>query len=276
MDFDDFKKNISDDKSENTVQAYISDLKQFFQIINKDPLFLINEDVEKFKEELINKGYKIKTINRKLVSLKRYIDFYNMTSEEKIFLMFKLIKIQKQEYLDEILNKSDFERLIRFAERANDVRAIAIFYSLYLTGVRVSELLQWKVETAKHDTIIIRGKGGKYRNVMISDNLSVHINEYIRHRKHKKNGYLFLNEQNNKRMTRKSVHNLIKKYAGKSKVKLKKAHAHSFRHLFCMTLIEKQVSIDTIADLAGHSDINTTRIYTRQTQKDLRKVINML
>lgn len=276
MEFDLFKKEKEKDKAVNTVSAYISDLKQFFDFANKDQSELVNTDIIDFKNYLLNKKYKIKSINRKLTSIKRYVDYINSNFKEKIFVEIKLIKIQKQEYLDEVLEKSDFERLIRFAEMKNDKRAIALFYGLYLTGARVSEILQIKVEDVKKDEITIKGKGEKYRDLFIPDRLIKYFDEYLKVRKQCDSDKLFINITNVKSMDRHSVHNLIKKYAGLSKVKLKKAHAHSFRHLYCYSLIAKGLSIDTIADLAGHNDINTTKIYTKQTKNKIKAMIKDL
>ncbi len=77
-------------------------------------------------------------------------------------------------------------------------------------------------------------------------------------------------------ITRQTVHNIIKKYSKMSDVPLNKAHCHSFRHKYAINLINNDVSIDTVADLLGHKDINTTRIYTRKTKKELLNIINSI
>ena len=275
---EDFRNIALKGKSKNTVDAYVSDLKQFLEFLNKDFEQITEDDIENYKKLLFEHTLKPKTVNRKLVSIRKYINYLNGRKdvEKKIFIDFRLIKIQKQEYLDELLNESDFERLVRAAEKQNDLRAIAIFQALYLTGARVSELIQIKVSNINNDTITIKGKGGKYRDLFIPDRLKEFLQKYVSIRKHKDSEYLFINENKNNGMSRQSIHNLIKEYAGKSKVKLSKAHAHSFRHRYAFMLIEKGLSLDEVADLLGHTDINATRIYTRKTKKGLMDVIKKL
>ena len=273
-----FKDSKLKKKSKNTVDAYISDLNQFFLFLNKDFDFVTNEDIEYYKSYLLGRCMMPKTINRKLVSIRQFIEYLNVSKEynRKICIEIEQLKIQKQEYLEDLLNISDFERLVRLAEREEDYRAVAIFYTLYLTGLRVSELITLKVSDKDKKTITVKGKGDKYRDIFVPDRLVDYLNQYIKVRKHKPTDYLFLNTEKNTPMSRQSVHNEIKKYAGLSKVKLTKAHAHNFRHLYCLRLVEEGLSIDEIANLAGHTNINTTRIYTRKTKQDLVNVIKKL
>jgi integrase/recombinase XerD len=273
-----YKEFKAKDKSNNTVDAYLSDLNQFFIFLGRDLEDIDSDDIENYTKHLLSRGWKAKTVNRKLVSIRQYIDFINTNKEIdiKIFVDITLIKIQKQDYLEEVLTKNDFDRLVRIADREEDKRALAIFYALYLTGVRVSELLQFKAYDVSKETVTVCGKGNKYRDVFIPDNLREVLKAYIKARKIPDNSPLFINKNNSNCMDRQAVHNLIKKYAGISKVKLTKAHAHSFRHLYGFRLIEKGLSLEEVADLLGHTDINTTRIYTRRTKKELIMAIKEL
>ena len=274
-----FKENEKKNKSVNTVCAYMTDLKQFKSYFKNDLELLTEEDINQYKLYLMNKRrLKAKTITRKLISIRRFIEYINSqdTFINKIYIEIETIKIQRQEYLEDILTYNDYERLIRAAEKENDVRAIAMFSTLYLTGMRVSELLQMNVSNIKDKTFSVVGKGDKVRDIFVADQLIDNANKYIKQRKHKEDDFLFLNENNDNPMSRQSVHRLIKKYAGKAKIKLTRAHAHGFRHLCGYRLIEKGMSLDEVADILGHADINTTRIYTRKTKKDLIKTINKL
>ena len=77
-------------------------------------------------------------------------------------------------------------------------------------------------------------------------------------------------------MTRRSVDRLVKKYGRLARIKLSKAHAHNLRHLYAFSLVERGLTLDEIADLLGHTDINTTRIYSRKTKKQLLRIIKNL
>lgn len=273
----DFQIIKEKEKSPHTVLAYISDLKQFICFLEKSFDLVTTDDVEKFKEFLLNKKLKPKTVNRKLVSIRQYVTYLNgLDLETKFSIETKLIKIQHQEYLDELLTLGDLERILSAAEKESDVRVIAIVNGMYLTGARVSELLQFKVNDVGKDEIVVCGKGRKYRKLFPPERLKKILADYLKVRKSDKTDLLFVNCANEKPMDRQSVHNLIKKYAGKGKVKLSRAHAHNLRHMYCYRLIEKGLNIDEVADLAGHSNINTTRIYTRKPKSELMKAIKDL
>lgn len=260
-----------DDKSENTISSYLSDLRQFKTFLGKDVDELQQEDINHFKEYLIEKEMKMRTINRKLVSIKQFIDYLNTELEKGIFIKIKQEKQQRQDYLEDMLDKQDFIKLVKAAK--NDTRAKAIFFTLYYTGARVSEALQIKVDDFNQEYIWVRGKGNKHRQLFITSKVRTAWAEYLKDR-NDNSEYLFTGQRG--AISRQTVHNEIKKYADVAGINEEKAHAHNFRHLFCKNLIDQGVSIDTVADLAGHSDINTTRVYTRKTKPELMAAISEL
>lgn len=212
---EEFILNMKEDKSDNTISYYITDIKQFDIFIeNKDIEDIKNIDIVKFKDSLKNLKLGSKTINRKLLSVKKLMDWINSNEEIELekFLKIKLIKIQQQDYLEEVLELVDFERLVRMAVREKDVRAVAVFHCLYLTGMRVSEVLQLKVQDINKDYVNIIGKGEKSRDVFVAERLKEYLKDYVRSRGQSINGYLFVNERNDNLMSRQSVDNLIKKY----------------------------------------------------------------
>lgn len=261
------------DKSEYTIKSYKKDLEQFYSILGSDIENITKRDIRVYIRELKNRNLNIKTINRKLTSLSQYIKFLNEEMNLKISVTIKNQKIQSQEYLEDMLSKEDFNKLISFTHEREDYRAKALFCTLYYTGMRVSEMLQLKVTDCQKDRIQIRGKGGKYRNIFIPEKLHEVWEKYIVVRK-EKGEYLFTGSKGV--LTRIGVHKIIKKYADLANINPNVAHAHNFRHLFCLSMVEKGFSLDVVADLAGHSNINTTRIYTRKTTKELVNAINEL
>jgi integrase/recombinase XerD len=262
-----------EERSKLTISSYISDVRQFLGFISKDIQNLKKDDIEAFKQDLNGKGFKVKTINRKLVSVKQFIDFLNEKKGLGIAVKIKPEKQQRQDYLEEMLDKEDFEKMVRAAVGSNDTRAKAIFYTLLYTGMRVSEMLQLEVNDIEKEYISVKGKGSKYRDIFVPARLRTVWVEYVKERS-KTSEKLFTGQRGP--INRQTVHNMIKKYAKLSGVSDVKAHAHNFRHFYCKMLIDKGTPIDTVADLAGHSDINTTRIYTRKTRKELMAAINGL
>ena len=244
---DEFIIAMREDKSDNTISYYITDLRQFDS-------FIKCKDIEGLKDWMNS--------NEEIEGVKH--------------LKIQLIKIQQQDYLEEVLELTDYDRLVRMALREKDRRAIAIFECLLLTGVRVSELLQLKVQDITQDYVNIIGKGEKSRDILLPERLKETLKDYVKDRNQNISGYLFINKNNDNVMSRQSVDSLIKSYAGKAKVKLTKAHAHNFRHLSGLRMIEEGFTLDEVADILGHGNINTTRIYTRKTKKELLKAINRL
>ncbi|WP_432408547.1 tyrosine-type recombinase/integrase [Wukongibacter sp. M2B1] len=258
----------------NTLSSYKTDLKQFSMFYKKDISELDSEDIESYITYLLGKGFKAKTINRKLTSLRRYVEYLNGSNklENKVALYIEGIKVQEDYYIDpdKIININEFNRIAAQAKKANDKRAIAIIYTLGYTGVRVSELLQLHTFQYKTGEVTVRGKGRKFRNVPIAEELIYHIDEYVKERRHKAGEPIFMNERNNKVMSRQEINKIIKRYAGQARIKKTKVYPHAFRHLFCLTL-SKDMPLDEVAALVGHSNINTTRIYTKRTKEELKR-----
>lgn len=282
IDFlNDFEKNELEHKSKNTVSAYISDIKQFNNyLVNIDIELddITNEDTKAYIEHIsttanikTGKILKAKSINRKIVSVKRFVDYLNNHAdyENKIFVELRCIRVQEQYYLEDLLEFGEYNRMLNRALSENDYRAYMIFNTLYYTGARVSEFLQIKPIHIKKDNLTVRGKKDKIREIILSDAIVELLNEYI-----KKNDIAV--DQPIFKMTRQTVHDIIKEYAGKCRIKLTKAHAHNFRHLCAIRLLESGATIEEVADFLGHTNINTTRIYIKKTKKELRKTINRL
>ena len=263
--------------SDLTTANYITDIIQFLGFLEKEASKIDQEDIEQFAEWLkVQKKQdgeplaKI-TINRKMASINRCILFLNETQNLKITARAVPLKIQQQNYLDDVLSGSDFHRMMHAAEKQNDCRAKAIFATLYYTGARVSEMLQLELADVERQTIIVKGKGAKFRDIFIPEKLRAVWREYLADRMDNSK-MLFTGKRGD--INRTTVAIITKYYGGQAHVKLAKAHPHSFRHLFCLTLVERGIQLETLADLAGHTNINTTRLYTRKSKKQLLAAIN--
>lgn len=277
-DFDKWIEYLKEnDKSKNTIDGYKRDVIQFMDYIQKEPEDIDKSDIERYKEYIIENNIKIRSLNRKFVAIKNFVNFLINELNATINVNIKQEKVQSKNYLDEVLTKEDFNDLVNAASVESDYRAKAIFYTLYLTGMRVSEMLQIKLTDINKDMVSIKGKGSKHRDIFIPERLKVILKEYLQHRIPRDTPFIFTSKTGHSgAINRYTVDKIIKKYAKLANVSITKAHAHNFRHLYCMSLIDKGISIDTVADLAGHSDINTTRIYTRKTKNQLLDTINDL
>lgn len=273
------QKMRAENMSKNTINGYLTDLRQtgkLASLYNTNIEDFNGEIIEKIKADFFERKLAVKTVNRKLIAISRYLQFVNQSKDIPVTcdVKIKFAKFQHQEYLEDMMTPSDFNRMVRAATAAEDPRAVAVMYTLFMTGARVSEMLQFKLEHAREPIISVRGKGTKYRDIFIPIKLKKYWGAYLKVREDTDPEALFTGSCGP--MNRWAVNRIIKKYAGRARVKLKKAHAHNFRHLCALEMGRNGLSIDEIADLLGHSDINTTRIYTRKTKKQLLKAINKM
>lgn len=261
-----------DNTSVNTIKNYLPDVKKFLNFINKEPEELSKMDVIKFINDLKSQELDVKTINRKIYAIYKFIQFLNSDYNLKVNFNIKKLKmnIQHQEYGRDLLTKTDFKRILNAATKDLNITFYTLLLTLYLTGMRISEALNIKLKDIKKKEISVIGKGSKQRYVPIPFELRKYFKEYATYRKKSNIEYLFINTKD-RRLTAWLSDYYIKKYARKTKVELKKAHCHNIRHLFGYICInERMMTIDEVAQLMGHSDINITKIYVKKTRKQLQ------
>ena len=269
------KKLIENEKSKNTIESYIRDVKQFL-FWNKEEVNNIDKSlIKEYTKYLQDKNLAIKTVNRKLVSVNQFIEFINDEEilSSPITIKVKQLKVENQNFIEDMLENNDVIRIINASNKANDIRATTLFYTMFYTGARVSEVLQIKASDINKDSITIKGKGNKYRELLIPKKLKVQWLKYMEVRNNTSE-YLFTGIRGV--INRQTVHNLIKLYTGKARgINKSIAHAHAFRHLYAQNLATLGVAPVVISQLLGHT-LNITGLYMQISKKDLLKVINQL
>ena len=263
FELNEFKKSLKN-KSENTIYNYCLDIKQFLIWLNDKS---INDElVEEYKNQLME-NYQIKTVNRKCNSLNAYLQFKDIKHHVKSE------KIQEQTLIDDMITNSDISRMLRQVKKADDKRAEALILGLFYTGARVSELLQIKVKDINKDEIMIKGKGSKYRKILIPKKLNIALKDYANTQRLNTSEYLFTGERG--AITRNTVLTVLKKYAGLSRMRKDKVSPHAIRHLYTKNLVDAGVSYSAIKQLLGHT-LTTTDIYMQLSKKELLKIINSI
>lgn len=273
---------IDEEKSTGTVNGYTADVKDFLKSIEKDVKNIKRTDVSTYKAGLRSRKLSPLSINRKTVSIKQFIDFVNDRYNTGITARIKQEKVQRQYSLkdEELLTKGDYESLIESAKDNGDIRAKALFESMYYSGMRISEALQLRVDHVENGLKTIediKGKGGKYRPIFISEKLLESLQAYLKVRKQPFSSttkLLFVGERG--AITRQTADHLIKKYAKNAGIKETKAHVHNLRHLFGLRMAEKGVRIEDIAKYMGHTSIEVTKIYTMKPESYYSNLIDQL
>lgn len=268
MKIEEFKKHlISDEKSDSTVTRYVRDVTTFISWLNGREM---SKDLMiQYKAELIDK-YESASVNTMLASLNAYFDFIGH-SEFKV----RNLKVQKSTYIEpkRELTKSEYERLLKTACDMGKRRIYYIMQTICSCGIRVSELRFITVEALKKGVAYISNKG-KTRRVYIPDTLSKLLQPYILMKKIK-SGAIFVT-RTGKPVDRSNIWAEMKKLCEKAGVLKSKVFPHNLRHLFARTYYKVHQDVVRLADILGHSSVNTTRIYTAESGEVHYKRIQVL
>lgn len=267
--------------SKNTIESYKRDLDKFLEY-NKNTSIdnISNEDLKKYIKYLNDNGLNEKSIARNISSLKSFYKFLviskYISSNTCDSLYLPKIKKSLPSTLteEEVMSLLDIELTDNFSYRNK-----AMLELLYATGLRVSELINLKLQDIDFSQDIIRtfGKGSKERIIPIGDYAKEYLEKYIyEYRssmlKREISEYIFLNNHG-KQMTRQGFFKIIKKIA-KEKGINKELSPHTLRHSFASHLLKYGADLRTIQELLGHSDISTTQIYTHITNEELKQNYN--
>ncbi|MBP3361123.1 MAG: tyrosine-type recombinase/integrase [Clostridia bacterium] len=263
-----FKKYlIEEEKSKNTIEKYIRDIVAFMVwVANRE---LCKATVLEYKAEIIE-SYAPASVNSMLSSINSFFD-YNEWHDLKV----KALKIQRQIFAnkDKELTKAEYERLLTAANNKKNQRLYYLMQTICSTGIRVSELRYITTSAVKSGQAVINCKG-KMRIVILPKELCKMLKGYIREN-NIENGSVFVS-RTGKPLDRSHIWKMLKALCETAGVSKDKVYPHSFRHLFARTYYSLQKDIVRLADILGHSSINTTRIYTIESGIIHRKQLQKL
>lgn len=277
---DEFLRYLRIDKgySENTINSYKVDLEKFLDYNkNKNINSISNDDIKDYVKWLKNINLNEKSISRNISCLKSFYKFLVIEKIVKNNPSESLFSLKIKKSLPNILTEDEVLKLLDIKLNDNfSYRNKAMLELMYATGLRVSELVNLKLQDIDLSQDIVRtfGKGSKERVIPIGDYAKEYLEKYIyEYRglmlKKTNNEYLFLNNHGNK-MTRQGFFKIIKKIAKENGID-KDLSPHTLRHSFASHLLKYGADLRTIQELLGHSDISTTQIYTHITNEELRK-----
>lgn len=273
------------DLSINTSENYNLDLNQLLSFLKKDPCHITTMDIHSYIKNLYSKHYSPNSISRKISTIRTFYKFLHndnfITYNPAIDInhpkqQLKLPKILTVQELDALFNASRCKKL------RNGVKTKLILHILYSSGIRVSELLNIKlydaltlIKNPKEQCLIIKGKGQKERIVILSNASIETLERYVKNID-QNSIWLFPGYKTNgkdKAMTRQRLGQLLKTIAIKSNISPERISPHVLRHSFATHLLEGGANIRVIQELLGHSNINTTQIYTHVAKNKLKEVI---
>lgn len=256
-----------EEKAKATVEKYIRDIRAFNNWLGEKELS--KEIVIEYKE-MLKENYAKTSVNSILASLNSLFDYMNLAG-----LKVKNIKIQKQLFIsrEKELTKSEYQRLLNAATQKGKRKLCLLMQTICSTGIRVSELKYITVAAIKKGYADIDCKG-KTRTVIIPEALCKTLKKYIAERNITA-GSIFVSKSG-KPMDRSNIWKLMKSLCEVAGVSNKKVFPHNLRHLFARTYYSMEKDISRLADILGHSSVETTRIYTVESGDIHRKQIQRL
>lgn len=252
----------NEEKSHATIEKYMRDVRHFAAFVGTREIE--RQTVLSYKQRL-ERDYAVASANSMLAALNHFFRFCGWNE-----LCVKQFQVQKRAFCpaEKELTKEEYRRLIRTSERKSNERLALLIQTVCATGIRVSELMHITVEAAQQGQAVVSCKG-KTRTVLLVSSLQKKLLRYARaHRI--ASGAIFIT-RSGKPMNRCNIWREMKALCAEAGVAPSKVFPHNLRHLFARTFYGMEKDIAKLADILGHTNINTTRIYIVTTGAEHRR-----
>ncbi len=260
---------ICTEKSPQTIQKYLRDMEKFRGFAENQPL--TKELLVRYKEWLEQEGrYKTSSINSYLAAVNHFFGFMGWND-----LRVKMLRVQREAFLPENreMTQEEYTRLIRTARAQSREKLACLIQTMGSTGIRISELKYITVESLKEGMAEIHNKG-KVRRILYPGELSKLLKKYVE-QEQIRTGVIF-RSRSGKPLDRSNIWRMLKQICKAAKVEETKVYPHSLRHLFARCFYKLKKDIARLADVLGHSSIETTRIYIKSTGREHRRYLDSL
>ena len=290
---------LTEDRSPVTITGYLGDVRLFAQWYEGHyrealiPASLTNEAVRNYKQHLLYQPAKPKTINRRLAALAAYAHWLEQAgyvnnarnpvqgvkAVKETALAPKWLDKKQRAALLRAVDKEVEDAMRRYPRlRLTYLRDAAIVKLILFAGLRVGEIIQLRMsdvilDERKGSVVVREGKGTKRREIPLNVKARKALLEYLRMRPDVEMDNLFLG-QRNEGVQSKTIQRAVQRFA--MKASLKKVTPHILRHSFAKALIDTGISLEKVATLLGHSNLNTTRIYTTPSEEELSDALEKL
>ena len=272
------EKNLS----QNTLESYKNDLNKFRNFLEKNNKSVLKADhflILSFLSFLLDKGFSSKTVSRNISSLKSFFKYLISVEHIKINPMLNIDAPKSGLFLPTTLTVEETQQIL---DAPNELRPIemrdkAMLYTLYATGMRISELISLNMHNVdlSRGSVQVIGKGGKERLIPLTNDAIAMIKKYLSNArdklsKGKDHNNIFVSTHG-KQISRHSFWHRIKAYLKKVDVK-KEVHPHTLRHAFATHMLNNGADLRSVQLLLGHSDLATTQIYTHVAQAEVKNL----
>jgi len=255
-----------EEKSAATQKKYLRDVRAF--VVYAGGTEITKELVVSWKKHLVEQGYAVRSINSMLASVNSLLDFLGLSDCKA-----KNIRMQQQTYCaeDKELTKAEYMRLLAASKKNEQLNLV--LQTICSTGIRVSELQYFTVEAVERGEVTVDCKN-KTRTIFVPGKLKNILLNYARSRRIL-SGAIFVT-RTGKSLNRSNIWAAMKRLCAAAGVKPSKVFPHNLRKLFARTFYCIEKDIAKLADILGHSSINTTRIYIMTTGTEHRRKIERL
>ena len=262
------KALAAEERSQGTIEKYLRDVEGFASWLNNQELN--KESAASWKEHLLAAGYMPVTINSMLSAVNGFLRFIGREDCRVRFL-----RIQRHLFRDPArdLSRNDYERLLQAAKAHGNFRLHLLMETICATGIRVSELKYITLEAVRTGRAQISLKG-KIRTILLPGKLCRKLQKYAQKNK-LASGELFLT-RSGRGISRRQVWYEMKQLCRHAGIEASKVFPHNLRHLFATAFYKVCRDIAKLADILGHSSIETTRIYLISTGAEHVKQLEQL
>ena len=265
--------------SSNSIKAYKIDIKKFVSWLScsKKPSFIkIREsDINEYIAFMFKSKLSSSSVNRNISSIKA---FYLFLIKRKIIMISPVAEIitpKKERYLPTSMSELEVEKLLNSPKSSIriEIRDKAMIEMLYATGMRISELVNLKLNNVDTNRCVVKvlGKGSKERLIPFGENALEALNLYLNIRPSSNSKEVFLSNRK-RRLSRVTFWQRIKTYLKRENLKLS-ISPHTLRHAFATHLLNRGADLRSVQLLLGHSDLSTTQIYTHIAKQRLSEVL---
>ena len=245
--------------SQNTIDSYVFAVYDFFEKFRE----INKKNLIDWKQALMDAGKSPKTVNLRLCAMERWCQF-DRIDVGKI----KRIRFQKNTTVENAMDIGNYKRLMTGLEKDGDEKWAAVYSLLALTGARISEALRIRKADLDAGMVELQTKN-KVRRIYIPASLL----KYAYWQGLRPDDFLITNRcgQN---LTSRGVASMMQKHALKYGIPKEKMHPHAFRHMFAVEFLKRNNDISLLADIMGHSGVNTTMIYTRRSGEEQKRAFD--
>lgn len=271
----DFSSRLSDyetylyqeERSANTITKYVRDLRAFFLFLAGEP---VTKEILLTWKVHLTETYAPASVNSMLAAVNGFLEWVGLPG-----LKVKPLKIQREIFAkpEKELTRDEYRRLVEAAERENNRRLSLLLQTICATGIRVSELKFITVEAVGVGRALVDCKG-KTRTVFLPVDLCRALKTYCREQEMK--GGVIFRTKSGRPLDRSNIWKEMKSLCENAGVEPGKVFPHNLRHLFARTFYGLEKDLARLADLLGHSNITTTRIYTMESGAEHEKQMNRM